>query len=114
MLSKIYRYATICYVGGGFNVAGIHNILEPAAYGKTVIFGPNHDRTAEAKALIEIGVGNSYSAEQELISVTEKLISDQAFRTSLDDAARSFVQNRKGATNIIVHHIVENRLLSIP
>ncbi len=114
MLSKIYRYATICYVGGGFNAAGIHNILEPAAYGKTVIFGPNHDRTAEAKALIEIGVGNSYRAEQELISATEKLISDKAFRTSLDDAARSFVQSRKGATNIIVHHIVENRLLSIP
>lgn len=114
MLSKIYRYATICYVGGGFNAAGIHNILEPAAYGKTVIFGPNHDRTAEAKALIEIGVGNSYSAKQELISATEKLISDKAFRTSLDDAARSFVQNRKGATNIIVHHIVKNRLLSIP
>ena len=114
MLSKLYRFATISYVGGGFNAAGIHNILEPAAYGKTVIFGPNHDRTAEANALIDTKVGFSYSTIQELVSITEKLISNNALRTSLDDAARSFVHNRKGATNIIVHHIVENRLLSIP
>lgn len=112
MLSKLYRYATICYVGGGFNAAGIHNILEAAAYGKTVIFGPNHDRTAEARALIENGVGFSYDSKQALVSITEKLISDPVLRTSLDDAARSFVYQRKGATSIIIRHIAENRLLS--
>ena len=114
MLSKLYRYATISYVGGGFNAAGIHNILEPAAYGKTVIFGPNHDRTAEAKALIEIGVGFSYGTKQDLVSITEKLLSDNEMRTSLDESARNFVIQRKGATQIIVHHIEENRLLSKP
>jgi len=112
MLSKLYRYATITYVGGGFNIAGIHNILEPAAYGKTVIFGPNHDRAAEAKALIESGVGFSYDRIQDLISITEKLVSDVEMRTSLDETARNFVQQRKGATNIILRHIAENRLLS--
>lgn len=112
ILSKLYRYATISYVGGGFNAAGIHNILEPAAYGKTVIFGPNHDRTAEAKALIETGVGFSYSTKQDLVSITENLISQIEMRTSLDEIARNFVLQRKGATDIIVRHIEENRLLS--
>lgn len=112
MLSKLYRFATICYVGGGFNAAGIHNILEPAAYGKTVIFGPNHDRTAEARALIDAGVGFSYRTKQDLVSITENLISDIEMRTSLDETARNFVQKRKGATDIIVRHIEENRFLS--
>lgn len=112
MLSKLYRYAAICYVGGGFNAAGIHNILEPAAYGKTVIFGPNHDRTAEAKALIEAGAGFSYTSKQDLISICEKLVSNNEMRRSLDEVARNFVQNRKGATKIITHYIAENRLLS--
>jgi len=112
MLSKLYRYATISYVGGGFNASGIHNILEPAAYGKTVIFGPNHDRTAEANALIEKGMGFSYSTENELVSITEKLLSDIEMRTSLNDKAKNFVQERKGATQIIVRHIEKNRLLS--
>ena len=112
LLSKLYRYATISYVGGGFNAAGIHNILEPAAYGKTVIFGPNHDRTAEARALIDTGVGFSYSTRQDLVSITEKLRSDVDRRASLDEAARNFVQLRKGATGLIVRHIEENLLLS--
>ncbi len=112
MLSKLYRYATICYVGGGFNAAGIHNILEPAAYGKTVILGPNHDRTAEAKALIEAGAGFSYKTKQDLVSISEKLISNNEMRKSLDDVAKNFVQDRTGATNIITHYIAENRLLS--
>jgi 3-deoxy-D-manno-octulosonic-acid transferase len=112
MLSKLYRYATISYVGGGFNAAGIHNILEPAAYGKTVIFGPNHQRTAEAKAMIESGVGFSYNTKQELVSMTEKLMMDTEWRTSLNEIAGNFVRQRQGATNIIVRHIEENRLLS--
>jgi 3-deoxy-D-manno-octulosonic-acid transferase len=112
MLSKLYRHATISYVGGGFNAAGIHNILEPTAYGKTVIFGPNHDRTAEAKALIDAGVGFSYSTKQELVSITEKQLSDIETRRSLEGKARNFVQQRKGATDIIVRHIEEKRLLS--
>ena len=112
MLSKLYRYATISYVGGGFNAAGIHNILEPAAYGKTVIFGPNHDRTAEANALIKAGVGFSYNSRQALIAITEKLLLNTERRASLDEAAKNFVSQRKGATNIILHHIAENRFLS--
>jgi 3-deoxy-D-manno-octulosonic-acid transferase len=112
MLSKLYRHATICYVGGGFNAAGIHNILEPTAYGKTVIFGPNHNRTAEAKALIDAGVGFSYSTQQALISITEKLLSDFKMRKSLDESAKNFVLQKKGAADIIIRHIEENRFLS--
>jgi 3-deoxy-D-manno-octulosonic-acid transferase len=55
MLSKIYRYATIAYVGGGFNLSGIHNVLEAAAYGKVVCWGPNYNRSAEASRMLELG-----------------------------------------------------------
>lgn len=112
MLSKIYRFATLCYVGGGFNTAGIHNILEAAANGKTVIFGPNHDRTSEAATLITAGAGFSYSDKGELIAVAQKLIDDVSYRTSKEKTAYSMVAERKGATDTILHHIAENRLLS--
>ena len=56
LLSKLYRHASVAYVGGGFN-AGIHNILEPAAYGIPVLFGPRHQRFREAGALLATGQG---------------------------------------------------------
>jgi len=62
--------------------------------------------------LIDAGVGFSYKTKQDLVSITEKLISDIEMRTSLDETARNFVQQRKGATDVIVRYIEENRLLS--
>ena len=50
MLSRLYQYATIAYIGGGFNDSGIHNVLEAAVYGKPVIFGPVYEKFAEARA----------------------------------------------------------------
>ena len=54
--------ATITYVGGGFNRAGIHNILEAAAYGKTVVFGPNYSKSNEANEMIALSLAHSFSA----------------------------------------------------
>lgn len=112
ILAKLYRFATISYVGGGFNPAGIHNILETTAYGKTVIFGPHHDRTSEAALLIDAGAGFSYTDKETLINLTQKLINDASHRSSLEKIATVFVAERTGATDTILHHIAENRLLS--
>jgi 3-deoxy-D-manno-octulosonic-acid transferase len=105
MLSKLYRFGTICYVGGGFNKAGIHNILEAAAYGKLVFFGPNHQRTAEAGELIKIGVGFSISTSQDFVKEIQHLISDQASRLALEKKAADFVESRTGATKQIMTHV---------
>jgi 3-deoxy-D-manno-octulosonic-acid transferase len=65
MLSSLYQYGDIAFIGGGFG-AGIHNTLEAAAFGLPVIFGPNYDRFKEAKDLIAIGAGFSISDEASL------------------------------------------------
>ena len=63
MLSKLYQYATITYVGGGFS-KGIHNTLEAAVYGKPVLFGPNYEKFKEAIGLIETGGGFCINIKQ--------------------------------------------------
>ena len=60
MLSRLYFYATITYVGGGFGDDGLHNILEAAVYGKPVIFGPEYDKNFEAEEMIECTGAISY------------------------------------------------------
>jgi 3-deoxy-D-manno-octulosonic-acid transferase len=55
MLSRLYYYATVTYIGGGFNKSGIHNTLEAAVWGKPVFFGPNYQKFKEAKELIARG-----------------------------------------------------------
>src|SRR5690606_9667631 len=55
MLSRLYHYADVAYVGGGFRESGIHNTLEAAVYGKPVIFGPVHEKFNEAVELIQAG-----------------------------------------------------------
>jgi len=55
ILTKIYSYADIAYVGGGFGTAGLHNILEPATFGIPIIIGPNFEKFSEAVALVNSG-----------------------------------------------------------
>ena len=76
MLSKLYHYATIAYVGGGFN-KGIHNTLEAAVYGKPVLFGPNYKKFKEAVGLIETGGGICITSSNELSAMLQKFISDK-------------------------------------
>lgn len=66
MLSRLYKYATIAYVGGGFNTSGIHNILEAAVYGRPVVFGPEYQNFTEAIALVEKGGAFSVNNALEL------------------------------------------------
>ncbi|MBK6551186.1 MAG: hypothetical protein IPG11_12380 [Flavobacteriales bacterium] len=78
----MYKYADITYVGGGFG-PGIHNTLEAAAWGKPVIFGPNHQRFAEALGLIEVGAGFPVRNADEFGAVLHRLLHDQKWRWTL-------------------------------
>lgn len=104
-LSRLYQYADITYVGGGFG-SGIHNTLEAAAWGKPVIFGPNHARFAEAQGLIAVGAGYTIANAEELRAVLQRLTTDSGALERASEAARSYVAARTGATQRVVAEIL--------
>jgi 3-deoxy-D-manno-octulosonic-acid transferase len=98
LLSHLYQYANIAYIGGGFTKDGIHNVLEAAVFGKPVIWGPNDSKYQEA-----IGLRNAYGGikiknAKGLKNILEKLFNDAAFSTTTGDAALKYVQDHAGAT----------------
>ncbi|VTQ06863.1 3-deoxy-D-manno-octulosonic-acid transferase [Sphingobacterium daejeonense] len=109
MLSFLYYYGRIAYIGGGFG-AGIHNTLEAATYGMPVIFGPKYEKFQEAIDILELGAGFSISKYQELEEVFTALQqSDKLLKSSL--AAKNYVQQRSGATQIIMKYLETEKLL---
>jgi 3-deoxy-D-manno-octulosonic-acid transferase len=111
MLKFLYRYATICYVGGGFGNDEIHNILEAAVYYKPVLFGPAHENFSEAIELIEKGGAFDVEDAIELEDQLEELLSDKDLYEQACAIAGDYVQHSAGATNAIMQYIQENRLL---
>jgi 3-deoxy-D-manno-octulosonic-acid transferase len=112
MLSRLYRYADITYVGGGFGGDGVHNVLEAAVYGRPVLFGPVYEKFAEATGLIESGGGISITNALELEKVTDELLTDETKRKTVSDAAKNYVYSNAGAAQKIVQYIQEKRLLT--
>ena len=111
MLSRLYYYATVTYIGGGFN-KGIHNTLEAAVYGKPVLFGPNYKKFKEAIELIATGGGIRITSGTELSTILQKFISN---KNELEVSGRNsfdFVKQNTGATGKILHYIEVNRLLT--
>lgn len=104
LLSSIYRYGDIAYVGGGFG-AGIHNILEAAVYGIPVIFGPRYQKFMEARFLLEAGGGFSIINVQELSVLLDKLTGDPDFLKECGENADRFVKQNLGATERILAKI---------
>lgn len=102
MLSKLYYYGTLCYIGGGFNKSGIHNSLEAAVYGKPVIFGPNYHKFAEAIGLIECKGAFSYKDEHELITTINSLLKYETQLMAYSSAAKKYVEDNIGATDKIM------------
>ncbi|PRY54554.1 3-deoxy-D-manno-octulosonic-acid transferase [Arcticibacter pallidicorallinus] len=105
MLSSLYQYGQIAYIGGGFGV-GIHNTLEAAAFGLPVIFGPNYKRFLEAKMLISEKAAFSIKNEEELLEVMTKL-QDSEFRKGRGSAAKRLVSENTGATEAIFTYLNE-------
>ena len=112
MLSKLYRYSTISYIGGGFGEAGVHNVLEAAVYGKPVIFGPVFNKFIEAIELLEESGAFTIETALELEKVFNDLLSDTNLYTEVCEAAKKYVYSKKGATQKVLHYIQENRLLT--
>lgn len=98
MLSKIYRYADVAYIGGGFGV-GIHNTLEAAAFGCPLVFGPNYAKFNEAIDLIKVGAAFSISTAKELKENVEPLLLDN---TAQKKAALDYVASNLGAADMIL------------
>ena len=111
MLSKLYHYSTIAYVGGGFN-KGIHNTIEAAVYGNPVLFGPNYKKFKEAIGLIENGGGICITSSNELSTILQKFISDKTALGLSGKNSFDFVKQNKGATEKILYYIEANRLLT--
>ena len=112
LLSRLYKYGTITYVGGGFTKDGIHNILEAAVWEKPVIFGPNYKKYREAKELIEAGGGFSIAERQELKKLADKLFSNKQYLQAAGENARNYVLANTGATQKILQEIQAKRLLT--
>jgi 3-deoxy-D-manno-octulosonic-acid transferase len=104
ILSSLYQYGDIAYIGGGFG-AGIHNTLEAAAFGVPVIFGPNYKKFKEARDLIALGGGFSIKNEKELQNDMAFLIDDDLRFESIKKKVSQYVQEHTSATETIVERI---------
>jgi 3-deoxy-D-manno-octulosonic-acid transferase len=105
ILTKIYSYADIAYVGGGFGHPGVHNLLEPATFGIPIVIGPNFSHFAEAIALVNLGGCVSIANLNELKDAFSNLILNDAIRNEKGHICRTFVQMNQGATTIIINQI---------
>ena len=103
LLTKIYSYGTIAYVGGGFGNPGIHNILEPATFGIPILIGPNYSNFAEAVQLVSLGgcivIKNNSDLKQNL----DRLLTDKDFLEEKSRICKTYIQENKGATNSIMN-----------
>jgi 3-deoxy-D-manno-octulosonic-acid transferase len=106
MLSSAYKYATIAGIGGGFG-KGIHNILEPACWGRPVLFGPNFRKFREAVGLINEGGAFTYSNPDEFYRILDKLLSDDEFCSAASSTAGKFIGKHSGATAAVLSRILK-------
>lgn len=101
ILSQLYQYARIAYIGGGFG-SGLHNIQEPITFGVPVFFGPGYHKFREAVDLVESGGVFTVTSSEGLAAGVEKLISDPELYHKTSDLCRSYVEQHRGATERII------------
>lgn len=106
MLSQLYQYGTLAYIGGGFGV-GIHNILEASAFGLPVFIGPNYHKFNEAKELIELGGAFEVIKPDELIKKVNILLNDKKELSQAISVNKTYVKNGCGATEIVMKRVNE-------
>jgi 3-deoxy-D-manno-octulosonic-acid transferase len=113
LLRNLYQYAHITYVGGGFGKDGVHNVLEPAAFGKPVIWGPNDIKYREAIGLRNAGGGFSIKNKAQLLDQIQLLIQAPATYSLTSDHASKFIQTHAGATQKTIQWIQAQQLLNV-
>jgi 3-deoxy-D-manno-octulosonic-acid transferase len=99
VLGDLYALADIAYVGGGFHAAGLHSVIEPAAFGAPVLFGPRHTASRDAALLLERGGGFSVASATEIAMRVLALFAEPAARSAAGDHARALVQGGLGAAD---------------
>jgi 3-deoxy-D-manno-octulosonic-acid transferase len=105
LLTKIYSYANIAYVGGAMGTSGLHNILEPATFGVPIVIGCNYEKFPEANQLRQLAGLYSVKNEDDVASIFNKLIYDDSFRETTGLIAEHFINSNTGATKITVDYI---------
>ena len=105
MLAKMYRYATIVFVGGGFTKSGIHNIVEPAAYNIPVLFGQNYKKYLEAEIMLKENAALSFTNVDELNIYIDKLLNDGVFYDTICDNVKQVFSENCTAVDIILKEI---------
>ena len=104
ILSNLYQYCDIAYIGGGFGV-GIHNTLEAATFGKPICFGTNYHKFQEAIDLINLKVAYSISNQEELKQVLETLLNNEKIYNQSAEASKDYVKTKIGACKKIIEHL---------
>jgi 3-deoxy-D-manno-octulosonic-acid transferase len=105
ILSHLYQYADIAYIGGGFGV-GIHNTLEAATFGVPVIFGPNYHKFQEAQDLIDEKAAFPMATSEAFSKIMAALVTDYSKRSDAGKRAHTFVSRNKGGTALILDSII--------
>ncbi|HTI59192.1 3-deoxy-D-manno-octulosonic acid transferase [Mucilaginibacter sp.] len=103
ILSSLYQYGQVAYIGGGFG-AGIHNTLEAAAFGLPVIFGPNYHKFKEARDLVSLELGFSINNAEELKETFSYLMDDTHLK-SISKKIKDYVKENTGATEMIMKYL---------
>lgn len=106
MLSSLYRYGDLSYVGGGFG-KGIHNILEPSTFGLPVVFGPNHEKFKEAIDLKNMGGGFAIDSYSSFIELMDAFLNDRETVRQAGRVSKQYVENKAGGTSIILRQIFD-------
>ena len=104
LLSSIYRYGDIAYVGGGFGT-GIHNVLEAAVYGIPVLFGPNNEKFREARHLLEAKGGFEVKNQHDFDSLMDRFLTDSSFLQDAGKASGDYVASNMGATEKVMKFV---------
>lgn len=104
ILSNLYQYCDIAYIGGGFGV-GIHNTLEAATFGKPICFGTNYHKFQEAIDLINLKAAYSISNQEELKQVLETLLNNEKIYNQSAEVSKDYVKTKIGACKKIIEHL---------
>lgn len=107
LLTKVYSYADIAYVGGGF-ATGLHNTLEPAVFGIPVIIGPQYDGFNEARELVTLGGISVVDSATSFSRVIEHLVRDSSFREKIGMINARYIKDQRGASKKILSYISKN------
>lgn len=107
ILSSLYRYGDVAYVGGGFG-SGIHNVPEAAVYGIPVIFGPRHEKFREALELKECGGAFAIGDARQCHEVLDWLLGDTGALNAAGNASSQYITSHTGATERIFHDLFQS------